>query len=528
MTHTLDRPVSAASRARRALTALLATVAMLAGGAVTATPAYAAPGTLTGVVTLPNDAPATNAEIALYTADGEWLGYDYTDGAGVYEFTSVDPGSYTLRIYDYSYSAPYQFLGGYDDLASATKFPVGDGQDVTQDVELTAGQTVTGTVTRANGGAHAERYVTLHRWVTDDGAPYWTSIGDDQTDESGAYEIEGVLPGTYTVEAEGDDEYVDQFYGNVYDEENAKRFTATTSAGATGIDVVVPQAGRLEGVIKGENGLGLDNVDVDVYRFETDAWDYVRTVSENDTGTDETGAYAVGGFRPGNYTLRFRADGYPEQYLGGVTTRGGAERFELTNGQTRNVSTTLRTTPFVSPAAVTVSVPGNKSRYGTAAQATVTVTSKKGTVAGDVSLTNDGETVGTAALAGGKATFALPAKLAVGKHTLKATFATKGDVQSGTSPDTAFTVTKAKSSIKAGANKAKTAVQVKVKSTVKAAGDVVLKRGKTVVDKAKLNKKGKATLSLQSLNAGKQKLRVVYQGSKKVASSSKKLKVKIA
>ena len=523
MTHTLDRPRKAV-RGRRALTALVAATAMTAAGALAATPAYAADPTLTGTLTYSDDDPATDVYVELIEPDGDYVDYDYTDIAtGEYDFGSVDPGTYTLRFYPNN-GDPHQYLGGVAYLAQAQTFTLAEDDTEVLDVELSAGQPITGKVTRAGGAPHGDRYVAAYLWSGDFGSFGFDQVQSTMTEPDGTYKLPGVLPGTYTVWVEGDGEHTSQYYGNVYEEEDAKTFTTNGAAEKSGIDITVPKAAKVKGVVRDRNNAPLDDVEVDVYRVEVDAFGYERLVSEDDDDTEIGGDYEIDGLPAGTYTLRFSAKGYPQQWLGGVTARGGAARFSVGPGETKTVDYRLTDKPFVAPSVVAVST--TKARYGTAATATVTVKSVKGTPTGSVALTVDGKAVGTKPVAAGSAAFTLPKKLKVGKHTLKATFTTTGDVKSGTATKE-IVVAKAKAKVKTDVNKAKTAVDVTVKAKgVKAKGEVTLKLGKKTLDSSELSKKGKATLSLDGVS-GKKKLRVVYSGSKKVAKGSKKFTVKV-
>ncbi|MFT4212463.1 MAG: Ig-like domain-containing protein [Microbacterium sp.] len=85
------------------------------------------------------------------------------------------------------------------------------------------------------------------------------------------------------------------------------------------------------------------------------------------------------------------------------------------------------------PTTTTVAVSSSSVTEGTAADATVTVAADDATPAGDVTVSVDGTEVGTATLdADGTATLTLPSDLAVGSHTVTATYATGSGFEGST------------------------------------------------------------------------------------------------
>ncbi|MCW5951850.1 MAG: HtaA domain-containing protein [Propionibacteriaceae bacterium] len=102
---------------------------------------------------------------------------------------------------------------------------------------------------------------------------------------------------------------------------------------------------------------------------------------------------------------------------------------------------------------ITQLVTAGDTRYGTAAKATVTVTTKEGAPvgAGSVELSGIGSTL-TASVTGGKATFTLPAGATVGTHTLTAIYAGAG-LNLASTGTTRLTVSKASVSGKAAVSK---------------------------------------------------------------------------
>ncbi len=88
------------------------------------------------------------------------------------------------------------------------------------------------------------------------------------------------------------------------------------------------------------------------------------------------------------------------------------------------------------------------------------------------------------------------------------------------------TAAKAKNAPVAKGKMAKVGVTVKAPNETPG-GKVILKKGKKTLDKANLDKKGKATLSYKAKKVGKNKLKVLYKGDGYTNTSSDKVTVKV-
>ena len=186
----------------------------------------------------------------------------------------------------------------------------------------------------------------------------------------------------------------------------------------------------------------------------------------------------------------------------------------------------------------TTSVSGPSSlAYGKGGTVTASV-SADADATGTVTLKDGTRSLGAKALTGGKATFALPTGLAVGKHSLVATYSGDDNVNGATSAARTLTVSKAGTKVgvkvarKATARKAgRLKVTVtSVAGTVKPGGKVTLrltkgKAHKTV--KGKVLKNGTVVVKLPKLAKGKWKVTVKYAGTPNFKAASKTVKVKV-
>ncbi len=177
--------------------------------------------------------------------------------------------------------------------------------------------------------------------------------------------------------------------------------------------------------------------------------------------------------------------------------------------------------------------------YGKSAVATVSVAGQN-ISSGSVTIRDGAKTITTVAsvAVGGKATYTLPASLAVGKHSLTAVFTPKaGATVTGSSSAPAVltvsaiaTTTKLKV-VKAPTKKAKGKFTITVKASgvpVKSVtGSYVIKVGKKTVAKGKI-KNGTSTVKIPKTKAGKKKFTVTFKGTTTLKSSkvAKTIKVK--
>lgn len=171
---------------------------------------------------------------------------------------------------------------------------------------------------------------------------------------------------------------------------------------------------------------------------------------------------------------------------------------------------------------ITKLVTAGDTRYGTAARATATVTTRNGApvTSGKVELSGLGSTL-VATVTGGKASFTLPANTAVGTHTLTATYTGEGLNLVSTST-TRLTVGKANVSAKVSVSKKPTSKKTGTATvTITGAGGATAPGGTAYVKftKGKSSKtvkvtlgNGKKTLTVPKLKKGTWSVQVKYNG----------------
>ena len=175
----------------------------------------------------------------------------------------------------------------------------------------------------------------------------------------------------------------------------------------------------------------------------------------------------------------------------------------------------------------------NPSAYAQSVTFTATVSAVapgSGTPTGTVTFKDGSTVLGTGTLSGGVATFST-STLAVGSHSITATY-TSGDGNFNASPASAAitqTVKKADTTtLTSSVNPSKTGQNVTFTATVSPVnpkdgtptGTVTFKDGTTVLAVVTLNKKGIATFATKSLTSGSHPITAAYSGDSNFAVSS--------
>jgi hypothetical protein len=190
------------------------------------------------------------------------------------------------------------------------------------------------------------------------------------------------------------------------------------------------------------------------------------------------------------------------------------------------------------PSTTTLNVTPAAGAFGTARTATATVSRAGGAATGTVTF-KVGSTEGTAVLADGKATWALPTTLAVGTQSVTASYQGDASTVASTSAAASVTVSQATGKVAAKAKvtgkSKKTAKKVTITVTVQTAtglspaGNVTVtlkgKTRKTVT--ATVNAAGKAKVTVKNVKRGKYKATVAYAGNTNVAPGQASIKFKV-
>lgn len=168
--------------------------------------------------------------------------------------------------------------------------------------------------------------------------------------------------------------------------------------------------------------------------------------------------------------------------------------------------------------------------YGKSSTVAVTVAGSATTPAdGTVQVKEGSKVLGSATVKNGAATVTLSKTLKAGKHSITATYAGTSVHATSTSAAKAFSVAKAKATVKIAKVKAvkkgktqKVTVTVTTNTKISATGTIQVKDGKKIVTKKATLKKGKATITIKKVKAGKHSVSVSYAGTANIAKATGK------
>ncbi|MDN4473970.1 S-layer homology domain-containing protein [Demequina zhanjiangensis] len=326
---------------------------------------------ISGTVTLPEDAPAAWFDAVEVCADGAT--YECSDGVdpltGAYEIKGLVPGDYAVGFWigEYWDEAAGDYLKPnllgeyyvdavfYDD-ATMVEVAAADVSGI--DATLAYGTTVSGQVTLPEDAPAAWAEAVQ---VCADGDDWGCAYGVDPV--TGAYEITGLQPGTYKVSFSAgeywDDEEGDWIVPNLvhkYFDDVATWDAATvvdvTSGPATGIDATLERGQTISGSVTLPDGAPVEWLDaVSVCSYDADA---VESWPDCTYTVNGSGEYVLSQLPAGHYIVEFNVGSYWDgdiddevfpnlagEYYDDVQSRDDATVLDLTSGSAAGVDATL-------------------------------------------------------------------------------------------------------------------------------------------------------------------------------------------
>ena len=245
--------------------------------------------TITGTVTdASTGLPIANVRLAAGPQDmGHWS-WDETRG----------DGSYTLRGLPHTV---VEVEASDDRYVNQTNMVTVQGAEVSHrlDIALDTGSTISGNIFDSETGLPiADADVSAEN--DSNGPGSWT-----RTDAAGFYTLEGVAPGAYRIKVRTEDQgYVEQFFDNTLNWNDARLVFVRGTEGVEGIDFGLTLGGTIVGVVRdAETQLPVAGVDLNVRDVDSGnefAW----------TSTDADGRYALRGVPPGPMVVEARSDSH--------------------------------------------------------------------------------------------------------------------------------------------------------------------------------------------------------------------------
>lgn len=258
-------------------------------------------GSISGVVTesaTHNVVPY--AEIDIYDASGEWMGYGYSDEQGKYTAGGLFTGNYFATVSTYgdfidelynNIPCPY----GNCDVTGGTPIPVTLSQDTPGiDFELGIGGSISGAISDSSTGDPLPYYSV---YIYDSNG---NSEAYGYTDESGAYTATGIPTGNHFALTSTYGDYVDELYDNIpcpryqCNPATGTPIPVTAGQGTPGINFALSHGGSIAGVITdAATTLPLQDAWVSIFNSDGNSISYGYT--------DASGSYSAGGLATGSY-----------------------------------------------------------------------------------------------------------------------------------------------------------------------------------------------------------------------------------
>jgi hypothetical protein len=315
-------------RAVLALTLLLSTVL------VSASPAMAANGSVSGTVTGSGTGGLPNITVELTNTSGTPIGKSApTDASGNYTITDVVPGDYKVRARDLNVEAGAgqdwvsEFYNNVQNQASATVVNVGDGEAQGNiDFVLAKGGRIEGTVTDSDGDPVSQICVSVYDQQL-------RLKGFSKTRTDGTYTVATVAAGAVVLrfhDCTAPFDFGPEWYNNKLTGLEANTVTVTAGGQVTGVNAQLGEGFTLTGTVTEElTGNEANGACVTVYNVGGSKID-----SDN---ANSSGVFVITGLDPQEYEMRISdcTDGQPRwktEWWENASTRDGADEVDLSTG----------------------------------------------------------------------------------------------------------------------------------------------------------------------------------------------------
>ena len=297
-------------------------------------------GTVSGTVTDFNGSAVGGATVSLIQgADGTPASSPRTTTSsvdGTYSFAALE-GTYRLGARPkVGTDLAAEYYANAASLADAEPFVVSSGAATDIDVELAAGERISGHVTDADGGPVVGAVVSALRPKNSS----WVQAATTATDASGNYTLTGLAAEPNIVEVTDPAKVLDsRFSGDVPELEDAVPVTPASGATTTR-DFVLPPRGHFAGTVRDDLGNPLPNVSVAAIRVASTGT--LINYANATTGTD--GTYTLPPTASGTRWLIWFDDGtgpFGAEYFDDALGVADAAKQTLTSGNVTVVDGTL-------------------------------------------------------------------------------------------------------------------------------------------------------------------------------------------
>lgn len=219
-----------------------------------------------------------------------------TDAAGNYEIWVNPFSTYRIQFNDPTGQYATEYYDHAATVSHATSIAVELAAVSNLNASLTLAGQISGTVTGPGAIPLGGIWVGAH--VLDG---EWMEAAFTITDATGAYELTGLLPGTYRVEfGVFDNTYASQVFDQKNYLDEGADIVVTAGASITNINASLVTGAQITGTITLSDGGSLYGVGVEAYRMEGGVW---RRISF--AYPESGGSYAMTGLPAGTYRVRF-------------------------------------------------------------------------------------------------------------------------------------------------------------------------------------------------------------------------------
>ncbi|MFT4282562.1 carboxypeptidase regulatory-like domain-containing protein [Microbacterium sp.] len=280
--------------------------------------------------------PAADGSEVAPDIDPAWLSHSVA-APGEFLIGRLPAGRYLLRyVLGSSNGLAPVWWPGVPDEADAEPIEIGVGED-RSGVVLPAPDeaSISGTVRLGPGGTSATATVTVERWSgVEERFAFHSSTrtyldGDGTTERNGGYRLGDLPAGTYRVRSEGSSDAT-AWWRDALTEADATTIDLVAGQDVGDVDMTVPTAGSIEGVVRGPDGQPIAGTEVEIARPSKDVREPWYAFAE--VTTDADGRYVIPSLRAGRYTLNFHppaASGAAREWWGNAVDAHSAAAIEL-------------------------------------------------------------------------------------------------------------------------------------------------------------------------------------------------------
>ncbi|WP_136708524.1 cell wall-binding repeat-containing protein [Agromyces sp. H66] len=269
-------------------------------------------GSLSGVVTNDEGQPVAGATVTLrglvYLDEYDvwrWQSslYGTTAADGSYTFTGRAAGTYAIGFSCPNCATPYleEWWNDQYEQLNATHVELADGEHKQGlDAVISMGAAVSGRVAATDGTALPG--VRVRVWNQDD------KYRESETDASGEYRIDRLLPGRYRLQfvPPAGSQFAGEWHEGAYREYDATRFDLAKDQVLSGMNATLERTGSISGIVRGEHGEPIDAI---VTYIPSGGFIERYASSLGDRG------YTFDDLPPGWYRLSFEDDAVDDGYL---------------------------------------------------------------------------------------------------------------------------------------------------------------------------------------------------------------------